>query len=105
MNSSQDICPIRACAKIISRAWALEIIYHLSHGPLFYGKLKTALNNISDKVLTTRLKEFESEFIVKRKVIPCKPPKVEYSLGPVGKDLVPLFQSMTKIGKKLNKRK
>ncbi|HMQ10676.1 MAG TPA: helix-turn-helix domain-containing protein [Oligoflexia bacterium] len=105
MNSSKEICPIRTCSKIISRAWALEIIYHLSNGPLFYGELKNVLNNISAKVLATRLKEFEAELIIKRTVLPCKPPKVKYSLGPVGKDLVPIFQSMTKIGKKLSKRK
>ncbi|CAL2085868.1 helix-turn-helix domain-containing protein [Tenacibaculum sp. 190524A02b] len=88
-------CPLSNAVKVFSGKWKLFIIVRLIDGPLRYGQIKVDCENISEKMLTNQLKELEEDGIVNRKVYAEVPPKVVYSLTPLGKELlealVPLY--------------
>ena len=97
-------CPLTPCIKILSGAWALEILYFLRAGPLRFGNLRRELGKVSSKVLTTRLRELEERGAVKRKVIPTNPPMVEYRLSKMGEELLPVLDAISEVSQTLRKK-
>ncbi|MEE4000314.1 helix-turn-helix domain-containing protein [Tenacibaculum sp. FZY0031] len=87
-NFLPDYCPLTYATKVISGKWKLFIISRLVEKPLRYGQIKTACETISEKMLTSQLKELEADGIIVRKIYAEVPPRVEYSLTPFGNDLV-----------------
>ncbi|AWB46032.1 transcriptional regulator [Paenibacillus sp. CAA11] len=83
MDQTQ-ICPrFEKGIQIASKRWACLIIYQLLEGPKRFCAMETALN-ISGRLLSERLKELETEGIVKRIVYPETPVRIEYSLTQKG---------------------
>ena len=81
--------------EMIGGKWKLRIIYMLDlHEVLRYGELKRLLTPITHTMLTTQLKELEKDKLVNRKEYQQIPPKVEYSLTEIGKDLEPVVHQM-----------
>lgn len=81
--------------EIIGGKWKLRIIYMLAfHERLRYGELKRLLSPITHKMLSTQLKELEKDRLIIRKEYPQIPPKVEYFLSEMSKDLQPVVQEM-----------
>ena len=70
------------------------ILRELKNGTKRFGELNRGLERISQKMLTQQLREMEKEGIVHRKVFPQIPPKVEYSLTPLGRSLEPVLDAM-----------
>ena len=64
------------------------------NGTKRFGELQRTVAGISQKVLTSNLKELESDGLINRKVYPVVPPKVEYSLTDLGLSLKPVLDSM-----------
>lgn len=56
---------------------------------------------ISQKVLTTRLRELESRGVITRTVMPTSPPSVEYALTDLGAQLIPAIESIVEVGHQL----
>ena len=56
---------------------------------------------ISPKVLTDRLRALEEKGVVTREVMPSSPPSVEYALSDVGHELVPVIDSIVRVGTRL----
>lgn len=80
---------------MIGGKWKLRIIYVLAfHEMLRYGQLKRLLSPITHKMLATQLKELEKDGLVNRKAYDQIPPKVEYSLTQMGRDLKPVVKEM-----------
>lgn len=80
---------------MIGGKWKLRIIYMLAfHEVLRYGELKQLLSPITHKMLTTQLKELEKDGLILRKEYPQVPPKVEYSMTEMGRDLRPVVKEM-----------
>jgi len=94
-------CPLDACLKLLAGTWTPKIIYYLQVGPRRFGELRRDLEHISTKVLTQRLRILEKQKVVKRRVLPTRPPSVEYSLTPTGKELGPVLDAMVAVAKKL----
>ena len=63
------------------------ILYFLLQGPNRYGELKRAVRGVSDKVLIQQLKELEADGILRRTDYKEVPPRVDYSLTPLGHSL------------------
>ena len=63
-----------------------------------FSELKKSINNISQKVLTSNLREMEENELLTRKVYPEVPPRVEYTLTGIGYSLKPLLDDMDKWG-------
>lgn len=92
-------CPIELTMRTIGGKWKIPIIWQLTRGTRRFGELRRTLPNITQKMLTTQLRELESAGVVHRKVFPVVPPHVEYSLTDTGRSLKPIFNAMCKWGR------
>ncbi len=83
----------RQTLELVADRWAILILYALSLGTLRHSELHRQIEGISQKMLTKTLRGLERDGLISRKVYPVVPPKVEYSLTPLGRDLMsPLSQ-------------
>lgn len=82
------LCPrFHHAVELIGRRWAGAILRLLTGGRLRYAALKGGIPDISDRMLSERLKELEAEGVVRRIVTPDTPVRVEYELTKKGQDL------------------
>ncbi|MEQ8804475.1 MAG: helix-turn-helix domain-containing protein [Rhodospirillales bacterium] len=93
------------CMSVLGKAWAVNVVWSLSGGPRRFSELMQDIPGLSAKVLSTRLREMEDEFVVTRSVKPTSPPTVEYTLTDLGQDLVPAITAIAEVGHKLKLRK
>lgn len=93
-------CPVEYTASMIANKWKILILRDLIDGTKRYNELTRTIKGISAKVLTENLRELESDGIIKRKVYPVVPPKVEYSMTEKGNELKPIIDLMRDYGKK-----
>lgn len=91
-------CPLEATLDVIGGKWKLYLLWHLRQETKRYGELRRSTKGITEKMLIQQLRELESDRLVKRKVYPVIPPKVEYSLTPYGKTFVPILQLLNSWG-------
>ena len=80
-------CGLDATLKIISGKWKPLILYFLLRGPTRYGDLKRAVRDVSDKVLIQQLKDLETDGVLRRNDYREVPPRVDYTLTPLGESL------------------
>jgi DNA-binding HxlR family transcriptional regulator len=80
-------CPSRAVLAMISDKWTTLTLCALADGPMRFGQLRRRLEGISQKVLTSTLRDLERAGIVRRDVFPTTPPQVEYALTDLGHSL------------------
>lgn len=81
-------CGLDATLRVISGKWKPLILYFLAQGgPTRYGELRRAVRDVSDKMLIQQLKELEADGLVKRTDYKEVPPRVDYSLTPLGLSL------------------
>ncbi|SKA37968.1 DNA-binding transcriptional regulator, HxlR family [Chitinophaga eiseniae] len=93
-------CPLTVAVKAISGKWKLYILSMLSDGtPKRYTELlKSTCENLTEKMLTSQLRELEKDGIITRKVYPEVPPRVEYMLTASGKKLCAIFEPLYEWG-------
>ncbi|EGN66054.1 site-specific recombinase, phage integrase family [Fusobacterium animalis 11_3_2] len=91
-------CPVELTLVLISNKWKVLIIRDLLDGTKRFSELKKSINNISQKVLTSNLREMEENDLLTRKVYPEVPPRVEYTLTDIGYSLKTLLDDMDKWG-------
>lgn len=78
--------------ELVSDKWTVLVVYALKYGPRRLSDLQRAIQGISQKMLIQTLRKLEQHGLVGRKVYPVVPPKVEYSLTPLGMTLIePLY--------------
>ena len=70
----------------------------LMPGTKRFGELKQSIGGISQKVLTSKLREMEADGLVERRVYAQVPPRVEYSLTSLGRTLKPVLDAMEQWG-------
>lgn len=87
-------CPVATTVSLIGSKWKLLIIRNLRMRPWRFNELKKDLDGISQKVLTDSLRTMESDGIITRTVYPEVPPRVEYSLSPLGESMGPIMDAM-----------
>lgn len=87
-------CPTMATISMISDKWKVVIICRLKCGTMRFSQLRKSLTGITQKVLTNQLRELEGDGIVFRRVYAEVPPRVEYSLTPLGKTLIPILDNL-----------
>ncbi|KAA1176623.1 helix-turn-helix transcriptional regulator [Rhizobium tropici] len=81
-------CGLDATLRVISGKWKPLILYFVAQdGPTRYGALRRAVRDVSDKMLIQQLKELEADGLVKRTDYKEIPPRVDYSLTPLGRSL------------------
>ena len=99
-RKSPHCCPAHRTIEVLNGQWKVPIVWKLADvGTLRFSQLRDALPGITQKVLTQQLRELEADGVVRRKVYPQVPPKVEYSLTGMGKTLAPVIDAMCAWGK------
>ncbi len=91
-------CGLDATLKVIAGKWKPLILYFLFQGPNRYGALKRAIRDVSDKVLIQQLKELEADGILLRTDYKEVPPRVDYTLTPLGQSLAQALEPLCSWG-------
>lgn len=81
-------------SELIGRRWTGAIIFVLLRSSCRFATLREAIPDITDRMLSDRLQELESEGIVVRTVVPDTPVRVEYSLTRKGRSLATTFDAI-----------
>jgi len=92
--------PVELSLDIISGRWKMPILWRLKDRVWRYSELKKSLGKVTHKMLTEHLRDMEHDGLIKRKVYPVVPPRVEYSLTKKGKSVVPIINKLRDWGKK-----
>jgi DNA-binding HxlR family transcriptional regulator len=82
--------------ELIGRRWSGAILSVLLGGPKCFNEVLAAVPNLSDRLLTERLRELESEGLVRRSVRPGPPVRVSYALTPAGEGLRSVIEGLGK---------
>jgi DNA-binding HxlR family transcriptional regulator len=80
--------------ELIGKRWTGAIVFVLMDGPLRFSEVKLLVPDLSDRLLSERMKELEAEGIVRRRVIDEAPVRVEYTLTAKGRALEPAVRSL-----------
>jgi DNA-binding HxlR family transcriptional regulator len=94
----KSYCPIDTFVNVVKGKRKATIILHLFQGDKRYNELVKLLPDISERMLTKQLRELESDGLINRTVFPEIPPRVEYSLTKLGKEIHPVLKGMYKGG-------
>ncbi|MDV7139329.1 helix-turn-helix domain-containing protein [Maribacter sp. TH_r10] len=100
----KSYCPIDTFINVVKGKRKATIILHLFQGDKRYNELAKLLPDISERMLTKQLKELEEDGIIDRKAYPEVPPRVEYSLTDLGKEIHPYLKGMFRGGILFEKR-
>src|SRR4028119_672443 len=93
----REICPVRDVLDYVGDKWSMLIVLQLgNHSPLRFGELKTIIGGISQKMLTITLRQLEHDGFVQRVYFPEVPPRVEYSITPLGESLMEALSHLVK---------
>lgn len=87
-------CPVETTLTLISDKWKVLILRDLLPGTRRFGELKRSVGGVSQKVLTSQLRQMEDSGLLKRTVYPEVPPRVEYTLTELGYSLKPVLDAM-----------
>jgi DNA-binding HxlR family transcriptional regulator len=94
-------CPIEVALEVIGGMWKVIVVRELLTGTKRYSELHRGLRHATHKMLAQQLRQLEGDGILDRKVYPQVPPKVEYSLTQLGRELGPLLDSMSGWGRRV----
>ncbi|TDC51961.1 transcriptional regulator [Jiangella ureilytica] len=87
-------CPVEVTVDVLANRWTPVILAHLKEGVHRYGELRRRMPDVSEKVLTERLRELERDGLVARTVHDGVPAPVTYDLTPEGRSLTPVLEAM-----------
>ena len=94
INGKEYKCSVSIVQDIFNDKWKMGIIWHLLEGEKRYKDLFEEMSEITQKTLTVKLRDLEEKKLIKRVVFPEIPPKVVYSLTPIGEKLRPVLKEM-----------
>src|SRR5947208_1414541 len=88
-------CPFyHEAVELVGRRWTGAILRVLMDGPLRFSEIAQAVPELSDRLLSERMKELEARGIVERTVLSGPPLRVEYSLSRMGRELEPALSEL-----------
>lgn len=82
-----EICPVRHVLDGIGDKWTILVITCLKPGAMRFSELRRAIPDISQKMLTQTLRKMQRDGFVSRHVTPTIPPRVDYELTGLGREL------------------
>lgn len=92
-------CPVTRTLEVMGGKWKPILLFYLAEQPRRSGELARLIPHASTKMLTQQLRELEKDRIVHREVFHEVPPRVEYSLTPLGQSLKPIMDAMCAWGR------
>ena len=93
--------PVQLVMEQIGGTWKAPILWRLRQRVMRYGELRKDIPHISDKMLTSQLRELEADGYILREVYPVVPPKTEYRLSAKGQDIIQLITVIRDYGLKM----
>jgi DNA-binding HxlR family transcriptional regulator len=87
-NVLNEMCPSRQTLEIIADKWATLVLVSIARGINRHNRMLREIGGISKKMLAQTLHKLEQNGIINRKMYPVVPPMVEYTLTPIGKELL-----------------
>jgi DNA-binding HxlR family transcriptional regulator len=93
--------PVEFAMDRIGGAWKMPILWRLQDRTLRYSELRRDIPHITDKMLTTQLRELEADGLISRTVYAVVPPKVEYNITERGQRVMPVVRMIRDLGLEL----
>jgi DNA-binding HxlR family transcriptional regulator len=87
MPTSPFSCGLEAALVVVGGKWKPLILFHLGPGKRRFGELRRLVSGVSEKMLIQQLREMQADGVIERVDFKEIPPKVEYSLTPLGRTL------------------
>ena len=94
-----EICPVETTARIVGGRWKAAILEQLLESSKRFSELKRAITGMTQRTLAQQLRDLQNKGVVERAVYADTPPRVVYSITPLGKSLRPLLDAMCHWGK------
>ncbi|KAA2254877.1 helix-turn-helix transcriptional regulator [Solihabitans fulvus] len=91
---SGPLCPVEEVLDHVSGKWSIGIVVALAAGPMRFTELERHVKGISRRMLTLNLRKLERDGLLLRTVYPTVPPKVEYALTDIARDLNESFATL-----------
>lgn len=91
-------CPVLSSLHFIGGRWKINLLWNINQGINRFGLMKSAITGISEKMLTTQLRELEADGFITREVFAEVPLRVEYELTDLGKTLIPILNQLFEWG-------
>lgn len=95
-KNKKYVCNIDLGMELIRGKWKAVILCHLNNGPKRFLELQRITNGVSQKVLNEKLQEMLSDGLIRKVVYPEVPPRVEFFLTDIGKELFPALDMIEK---------
>lgn len=92
------VCPVAMAVSLIGGKWKLLIIRNLKERPWRFNELQRDIEGISQKVLTDSLRQMIDDGLVYRHDYQEMPPKVEYGLTELGKEMLLIIDALADFG-------
>lgn len=100
-EAAERCCPyFHEAIELVGRRWTGAILSVLLDGPLRFSEIAQAVPELSDRLLSARMKELEARGIVDRRVYPGPPLRVEYALSEMGVQLGPALAELKDWGQR-----
>ena len=94
----KEVCPLDTAVQALGGKWKPLIVYQLRRGTKRFSELQRAIPEATRQMLTQQLRQLEADGIVRRTVHPVVPPRVDYALTAMGKELEPVLSALEKWG-------
>jgi DNA-binding HxlR family transcriptional regulator len=92
---SNEIVPMQEVLDRVAGKWSILIMVTASAGPIRFTELERAVPGVSRRMLTLTLRNLERDGLMTRTVYPTVPPKVEYELTPMARELRTALLTLT----------
>ncbi len=93
------ICPAELALDIIGGKWKALVLLNLMNTTRRFSELKRSIPGCTQKMLVKQLRDLEGSGLIKRRVHPEMPRKVEYSMSTYGKRIIPVLNTLCDFGK------
>ncbi|MEU1995446.1 MULTISPECIES: winged helix-turn-helix transcriptional regulator [Nocardia] len=97
-DADHEVCGMTVAIDVVGGKWKMHLMWVLGTGPQRFGQIRRLLDGVSEKVLAENLRHLESSGVVHREVYPEVPPRVEYSLTPLGEELAVALRPLEEWG-------
>ncbi len=91
-------CSVEAAIGLIDGKWKCIILFHLLTGTMRFNAMRRLIGQVTPRMLTNQLRELEADGLIIRKIFAQVPPKVEYSLSPLGRSMEPILLALKEWG-------
>ncbi|EHR63743.1 winged helix-turn-helix transcriptional regulator [Saccharomonospora cyanea] len=91
----EEACPLAEVLDHVAGKWSIGVLVAAAHGPVRFTELERAVEGISRRMLTLTVRKLERDGLLSRTVYPTVPPKVEYELTDMARELYGTLRSLT----------